>query len=500
MHLSRIALPLLGTAIIPATSCQRTLDGGKPNIIILLADDLGYGDLSCLNPGSRIQTPNFDRLAKQGMVFSNAHSPSAVSTPTRYGILTGRYCFRSSLKQGVLCGYDPDLIDSRVSTIADIAKSAGYRTGCIGKWHLGLNWPKINTGLPLISGNGCSDPDTRNVDYNVNIGGGPKDHGFDYSFVIPASLDMSPYCYIRDGRLAGPVTGKVQGSSGQRGIFWRSGDIQKDFDLKGTLERITSEALSFIREQSRQQSPFFLYLPLTSPHTPWLPSESFSNTSQAGTYGDFVIQTDNCAGRVMDLLAELKIDGNTIVFVTSDNGSNWTPDDITQWNHRANGSFRGQKSDIWEGGHHVPFLVQWKTKIKAGSRCDGLVCLTDFFATLMELTGAGRPSAGGEDSRSFLNLLTSPDGNPERTSVVTHSINGMYAIQTLEWKFVDGRGSGGWSDPGSKTDPPGQLYHLTFDPGETVNLFDNEPDKVKELQFLLDSTRQVPVKFAYQAP
>jgi arylsulfatase A-like enzyme len=467
-------------AAMLAPSCKSDHQDQRPNIVYILADDLGYGDLSCLNPESRIQTPHMDRMANQGMTFLNAHSPSAVSTPTRYGILTGRYCFRSSLKSGVLTGYSPALIEQDQTTVAEVLKNQGYQTACIGKWHLGLNWPRKDTTLPLFTGDEWA-PESVNVDYSGFITGGPNDLGFDYSFIIPASLDIVPYCFIENQRLTAPVTGRIGGSDSPRGVFWRAGDIQQNFKLEEVLPSITRKAEEFIRHQSGKQ-PFFLYLPLTSPHTPWLPGEAFKGKSGAGTYGDFIMQTDSCVGIILDALKKAHLDGNTLVILTSDNGSNWTRADLDQWKHRSNGVFRGQKSDVWEGGHHIPFIAQWPGIILEGSHSEQLLCLTDLFATAAEITGYKTKPGEGPDSFSFLfSLKGNKPEMPVRESVVVQSISGMSAIIEGPWKLIDGRGSGGWSDRGDPQSPPFQLYNLKEDISETTNRWEENQKLADEL-------------------
>ncbi len=367
-----------------------------------------------------------------------------------YGILTGEYCFRTGLKSGMLVGYSPSLIAPGKSTVPEILKKSGYHTACIGKWHLGIDWARKDSTLPLITGDQWSRPQTSNVDYNGPIAGGPADHGFDYSFIIPASLDINPYCYIRNRSVVLPVVDTITGNDKPRGIFWRPGDIQNGFALENVLKTITDEAVDYIQERSVAGGPFFLYFPLTAPHTPWLPSESFKGKSGAGTYGDFVMQVDHTVSRILEVLKSQHLDQNTLIIVTSDNGSNWTPQDIQTWNHCSNGIFRGQKSDVWEGGHHIPFLVRWPGIIKPATTSADLICLTDLFATCSEITGYNPNSAEGPDSYSFLPALTgnSPNMSP-RKNVVHHSISGMFA--------------------------------LTQDPGEMTNLFYENPALVQDL-------------------
>jgi arylsulfatase A-like enzyme len=479
--------------IILLPGCQTNHQIPPPNIIFILADDLGYGDLSCLNPESRIRTPIIDRFASEGCVLTNAHSPSSVSSPTRYGILTGEYCFRSPLKSGVLTGYSPALIKSETLTVAELLQNHAYHTACIGKWHLGLNWAPRDSSQPLYSGDPWA-PTSTNIDYSRPVSGGPDSHGFDYSFIIPASLDMVPYCFLQNGKAIAPVTQTIKGNNEPRGVFWRSGEIQDNFRLNQVLPTLTTEAINYIESRSATGQPFFLYLPLTAPHTPWLPDSSFVNQSGAGTYGDFVVQIDHCIGTILEAVMKGKIEQNTLIIITSDNGSNWTTNDILKWQHRSNGIFRGQKSDVWEGGHHVPFLTRWPAKINAGSKSDQLICLTDLLATVAQLTGHQTTKNEGPDSYSFLDALSGKKpGKHSRNSVIHHSISGMFAITAGNWKLIDGRGSGGWSDAGNPNDPPRQLYNLQKDPKETDNLIFSNPIIADSLTRMLEAAKKSPI-------
>ncbi|WP_026350791.1 sulfatase family protein [Dyadobacter beijingensis] len=463
-----------------------------PNVIYILADDLGYGDLSCLNPQSQIKTPNLDRLAGQGMVFTDAHSGSAVCTPTRYGILTGRYAFRSRLKKGVLGGYSPMLIERERFTVADLMKKAGYRTGVIGKWHLGLDWVKTDptkTTDPTVYDDWTS---TENLSIAKGTTGGPNDLGFDYSYVIPASLDIAPYIYVRNGKPADNAIVDIPGQKEPRGVFWRDGKGSASFRIPGTLDVFGQEARQFIIDAGKNKSkPFFLYLPLSAPHTPWVPSEKYKNTSNAGLYGDFVQHTDAVVGQLMHTLDSLGLADNTLVIFTSDNGADWKPGDKQAFPaHDANYIFKGEKSDIWEGGHHVPFIARWPAGIEKGTQTAQTICLADLMATLAAITGQKLDRNAGQDSFSFASLFRAPDeAKPVRPSIIHHSVEGMFAIRKGKWKFIDGKGSGGWSSKGAPTDPAGQLYDLESDPRETVNLYEKQPELVKELKALLEKQK-----------
>lgn len=443
-----------------------------PNVVYILADDLGIGDLGCYNPESKIPTPNMDLLAREGMRFTDMHSPSSVCTPTRYGILTGRYCWRTKLKQGVLDGESPYLIEPGRLTVAGMLKEKGYRTAAIGKWHLGL-------------GNAWK------TDYGKALRPGPLEAGFGSFFGIPASLDMPPYVYVEDDRVVEAPTSKIEGIREQRGIFWRGGGIAPSFRHIDVLPKLTERAVKFLEDQKGSKSPFFLYLALTSPHTPWVAVEAFRGRSQAGPYGDFVAQTDDAVGQVMTAIRRAGLEANTLVMLTSDNGAHWTPEEIERHQHRANGSLRGQKADIYEGGHRIPFLARWPGKIRAGSVSSQLGCLTDLMATVAELTGVSLAQEAGEDSFSFVPaLLGSKPRTALRQAIVHHSAQGVFAIREGRWKLVLGRGSGGFSEPKKiipkPGEPAGELYDLDVDSREQTNLYEKKPEVVKRLTALLE--------------
>ncbi len=359
-----------------------------PNLVLILADDLGYGDPRCYNAASKVPTPNIDRLAAQGLRFTDAHTPCAVCTPTRYGLLTGRYCWRTRLKRGVLQGYSPALIEPGRLTIASLLKRHGYATACVGKWHLGLG-------------------DRAKTDYDRPLSPGPNAVGFDYFFGIPASLDMPPYVFVENERVTEAPTATIGDSAmrrhGGKG-FWRAGAIAPHFRHQDVLPKITDKALAWLGKMSKDQ-PFFLYFALTAPHTPWLPAPEFEGKSGAGPYGDFVTQVDAVIGRVLRALDDAKLAGDTLVIFTSDNGAHWLPSDIEKWKHRANDGLRGQKSDIWDGGHRVPFLARWPGHVPAGRTSKELICLTDVLATAAALVGDKLPPDAGEDSFDVLPVL-----------------------------------------------------------------------------------------------
>lgn len=462
----------------------------RPNIVLMLADDLGIGDLRAYNPESRIPTPHLDRLATEGLRFTDMHSPSAVCTPTRYGLLTGRYAWRSRLKSGVLWGWSPPLLEAGRMTLPALLRERGYATAGFGKWHLGLGWA---TREPVAFGDGSKPAaDPQLVDYGRNLSGGPRTAGFDYYFGIPASLDMEPYVWIENDRCVAAPTEWCAGDQHQRqggGGFYRAGPIAPGFRLEEVLPEITRRTVRYLEDHARQQprQPFFVYVPLSSPHDPWLPTPEFVGRSAAGPRGDFVAQTDASVGQILETLDRLALVENTLVVFTSDNGAHWLPGEVEQYQHAANGPWRGQKADIHEGGHRVPCIVRWPARVKGGTATGQLACLTDFVATFAEICGVQLAEHAAEDSFSLAHLLLGKlPSRPVRQSLVLHSAQGMFAIRRGGWKWIEGLGSGGFTAPAQTAAEPGgpvgQLYDLYRDPAERENLAAAEPEIVARLQ------------------
>jgi arylsulfatase A-like enzyme len=461
-------------ALVLAASAAAAEPARKPNLVLILADDLGYGDPRCYNAASKVPTPNLDRLAAQGLRFTDAHTPCAVCTPTRYGLLTGRYCWRTRLKRGVLQGYSPALIEPGRLTLASLLKRHGYATACVGKWHLGLG-------------------DRDKTDYDKPLSPGPNAVGFDYFFGIPASLDMPPYVFVENERVTEAPTATVGDSAmrrhGGKG-FWRAGAIAPGFKHADVLPKITEKALAWLAKQSKGR-PFFLYFALTAPHTPWLPTPEYEGKSGAGPYGDFVAQVDAVAGRVLQALDDARLADDTLVIFTSDNGAHWLPSDIEKWKHRANDGLRGQKADIWDGGHRVPFIVRWPGRVPAGKTSDELICLTDVLATAAALIGDKLPPGAGEDSFDILPvLLGKKREGAVREAVVHQSGDGTLGIRQGPWKLATALGSHGFSAPRNiqprPGGPQGQLYNLAGDSTEQHNLWLEKPEVVKRLSGLLE--------------
>lgn len=448
----------------------------KPNIIYILADDLGYGDISCLNENSKIATPHIDQLAEQGIRFTDAHSNSSVCTPTRYGILTGRYAWRSSLKSGVLWSYDKPLINKERSTVATLLKKHDYHTACIGKWHLGLNWQKDSTGI---------------IDFQQPILNGPNENGFDYFYGITASLDIPPYFYIENDHITAQKVDTVEAMSGK--MFWRTGPVGDDFKHIEVLPKLTQVAVSYIEEQSKSEDPFFLYFPLPAPHTPIIPSPEFQGISNTNEYGDFVVMVDDVVRQIVQALEKNGIAENTLIVFTSDNGCSPMADfeELALLEHDPSYVFKGHKADIYEGGHRVPFIVRWPGEVKKGVISDEIICLTDFMATCAEILGDTLLDNEGEDSYSILPIIEAGQmRSSSRADIVHHSVDGEFSIRKGNWKLEFCAGSGGWSYPTERKAkdlnlPSMQLYNLENDIGEENNLVKEYPLIVQELSDLM---------------
>ncbi|MCB9208895.1 MAG: arylsulfatase [Ignavibacteriales bacterium] len=459
----------------------------NPNIIYILADDLGYGDISWLNENSKINTANIDKLAKNGISFIDAHSGSAVCTPTRYGILTGRYCWRTKLQNGVTWGYSDPLIDADRLTVAKYLKNNGYTTGCVGKWHLGWNWELKdefkNSDLEKIQFD--------YVDFSKPIKNGPIDVGFDYFYGIPGSLDMEPYVYIENDKVDELPTSKFEGLTDYQ--FARSGPASPSFNHQEVLTKLTDKAVSFINQKSNNEKPFFLYFSLTAPHTPILPENEFKGKSGIGPYGDFVLQCDWTVGKIVEAVKEQGLQENTLIIFTSDNGCSPQAkfEHLETFGHDPSYVFRGHKADIFEGGHRIPFIASWPGIIPKESFCSDPICLTDLIATTSDIIGDKLPENSGEDSISILDDLKKTSSKPLREAIVHHSIDGLFAIRKGKWKLELSPGSGGWSSPRNfeafnKNMPMLQLYDLENDIAEKNNVQDQYPEIVNELINLLE--------------
>lgn len=428
----------------------------KPNIVFIMCDDLGYGDIQCLAPEtSRIATPGADRLAREGMIFTDAHSGSSVCTPTRYGLMTGRYSWRTRLQKGVVTGFAPSLIAKGRATVASFLKGQGYATAVIGKWHLDFEYLNPKTGEAY------KQRDHKTPPVGAKIPDGPIHRGFDYYHGFHHARNME--AVIENDRV-----------------------IAHDETIN-MLPRLTRKSVEYIESRAGNKEPFFLYVPLGSPHTPIVPSAAWQGKSPLGKYGDFVMETDNVVTEISAALKKIGQTENTLVIFTSDNGCSKAAgiEDLKKKGHLVSAHLRGSKADIWDGGHRIPFIARWPGRIQPGSTNDQLICLVDLFATVSEITGRRIPEGAAEDSVSWLPALAGKRIESTRNGVIHHSFSGHFAYRQGKWKLALARASGGWSSPKENQAPAdapkGQLYDMSADPGETNNLYEARPEIVERL-------------------
>ncbi len=457
--------------LLVTIGCNQTIKEQEeplPNILIVLADDMGYGDATCYNSDSKIITPAIDQIAATGMRFTNAHAPGTLCTPSRYGLLTGHYPFRNTRN------YKEGLIDPDRMTLASLLKAGGYKTAVIGKWHQGM----IDEKIPQPA---------------VTLERNPGEYGFDYHFILPASLDIPPYYYVENGMCVNAPTDTVAanntpGISPIQGKFWRSGGIAPGYKFENVVDELTAKAIQHMAKHfETEEAPMFLYFPLPSPHTPWLPNAKYQGITPIGDYGDYTSQTDGALGA---LLAELKKQEqlkNTLVIFTSDNGPVWYHEDVKRYGHSSTGPLRGMKGDAWEGGQRMPFVVQWPGKVKPNMVSNHLICFTDLMATFAEITKQELPPHAGEDSYSFLHQLIGSQSKSQRQNLVLKGMSKeSYFIIEGDWKYIDIPGPGGFSagylrEKGVEFNIPKQLYNLSNDLGEKENLFLQHKEKAQEL-------------------
>lgn len=470
-----------------------------PNIVVIYADDLGYGDVQCYNPDrGKIPTPHLDRLASEGMRFTDAHSSSGVCSPSRYTLLTGRYHWRSRLQRGIIGTWEQPLITADRVTIGTLAKEHGYRTACIGKWHLGWDWPLEPGDKPLLAQNVKGQPRPGPADvtpahraawqriFSQPVGGGPTARGFDVYFG-PDVPNWPPYCFIEQDRTVGIPTTLLPAEDFTHHRASTQGPALEDWRLEAVLPALRDRAVGFIEESAARPEPFLLYLPLTSPHTPLAVNEPWRGRSGLdNACADLIMETDAVVGDVLAAIEKAGVDDDTLVVFTSDNG--FAPyvgaKDLEAHGHYPSGPLRGYKSDAWEGGHRVPFIVRWPGTLKGGSVCDALVHQADVMATCADVFGTPLPDTIGEDSVSLMPLLKGEAGSV-REHAVSCSANGVPAVRLGSWKYIAAPGSGGWSTVGD-TSQPVQLYDLATDLGETKNLAATEPERVAQMQALLE--------------
>ncbi len=477
---------MLMGVILLLLSCHGTPPPQKPNIVFIMADDMGFGDVSCYNPESKIETPNMDKLASEGLMFTNVHTPSSLCSPTRYGLLTGRYCWRTPLKRGVLVDFygDTPLIEEGRMTIASMLKGEGYETACIGKWHVGISW---NTK----DGSAASYEEEDNIDFTKPIIGGPLERGFDYFYgTAGCSTSDPPYCFIENDKTVSipseMIPEEIDLMPGVVTGLMASDWSQEDVDI-----RLTEQAVKFIdrHQESRSDDPFFLYFVPSSPHIPWLVPESMKGKTDEGPRGDLVALVDWCLGQITQTLEKYGLEENTLIIVTSDNGPRKGAN-----GHKSAGDLRGYKAQIWEGGHRVPFIARWPGKIEPGTVSKEVFSLTDMMATFSALMSREVPDSAGEDSYDVLPALLGGEMvENSRRSRVFHSANGVFAIQQDQWKLIQGtKGPGAGR---SVVNPDsllliGQLYDLDQDPYEQDDLWDQYPEIVLELNQTLEKIKK----------
>lgn len=479
----------------------------NPNIVFIMADDMGYGDLGCYNPESKIPTPNMDMLASQGIRFLDAHSPAALCTPSRYGLLTGRYCWRTRVKQWVILGYDETpLIEKGRSTIATILKEKGYGTACFGKWHLGMNWQtkndyKIQNDSDKWIDNPIFLENEKNIDFSKPVLGGPVELGFDYFFgSLGCTTSDPPYCFIENNHV--PVIPSERSPSKYFGLpGFVPGAWSKGFPLEEVDVEFTNKAISYMENRivTKPKDPFFVYLALSSPHNPFLPPDFTLGKSKEGPRGDLVMVVDWSVGKIMEFLKKKGIQDNTLLIVTSDNGAvRGANGHLSEW------KYKGYKSNIWEGGHRVPFIARWPGKILPGTSSEEVISLTDMFASFSSLVSHAVTDKEGEDSYNVLPaILGSKSKENKDFARIFHSGSGYFAVRKGDWILIQGTsGSGsnprtgkGLGIPGITPDSlrmTGQLYNLAQDPYQKNNLWKEKPSLRDSLSAIIDKAKSLP--------
>ena len=464
----------------------------KPNIIMILTDDLGYGDISCLNPRSQIHTENIDRLASEGLHLTDCHSSSALCTPSRYALMTGRYNWRSRLKMLVLPGHSSHLIENGRETIASLLQKNGYQTAAVGKWHLGMDWQtKDGYELPLTYFDKTTAADLMmdGIDFTAPIKNGPTTRGFDYFYGMPASLDQPPFIHIENDRaITQPVEmiGKNEldrsGASDQFGVEY--GPAEAGYDPSKIVPEMDNKVLELVDKYADEDKPFFIYYPTLAVHGPLAPSEEYKGKSGLNAYADFVLQVDGFVGKLDKLLHDKGIADDTILIFTSDNGCSPVADypTLISKGHNPSYIYRGWKGDIWEGGHRIPFIVRWPGKIPAGSSSDALTCLVDMFATVADITGTDYADNAGEDSVSMLPLWKG-EADHTREDLVHHAALGGFSLRKGDWKMCFCHDSNGMRPPcpRKEDEPPYQLYHMNGDITEQYNLYGQQPEVEQDM-------------------
>jgi arylsulfatase A len=476
--ISLAVLILLNTCSLDGIAADQPISVDHPNVILVMADDLGIGDVSPTNPNCKIRTPFLQKMADDGLTFLDAHTSSSVCTPTRYGLLTGRYNWRSRLARGVLNGRSEHLVPADRPTLGHLMQAAGYHTAMIGKWHLGWDWDKTDG----------------KIDFTKPVKNGPDINGFDRYYAHCGSLDMPPYVWVDTGRITAEPDREEGVTQKEDAYGWyRKGPIGSDFKINEVLPHLFETAIAHVKDRAKSDKPFFLYLALPAPHTPIVPIAPFKGSSGMNPYADFVVQVDHHMGQLLTSIKESGVADNTLVIFTSDNGCSpqGNFEVLKEHGHDPSAGFRGHKADIYEGGHRVPFIARWPGHIEAGRTTKALACLTDIYSTLESITGQTRQTVGGEDGFSLLPIFNG-EATSGRDTLISHSIGGSFAIRQGPWKLCLSSGSGGWSAPREADAkkqglPPMQLFNLDDDPGEAKNLVADHSDRVKVLISLLQT-------------
>lgn len=480
---------------------------GRPNVLILYADDLGFGDLGCYHADSKIPTPNLDRLASQAMRFTDGHSSSGICTPSRYALLTGRHHWRDF--HGIVQAFGDSVFQAERLTLPEMMQSQGYQTAAIGKWHLGWDWAAIRHPDAKQVGSGRSKAWTPDAfDWTKPIPDGPLDHGFD-SYFGDTVINFPPYCWIENDRVAKAPDAMLDTDQWKpiKEGRWecRPGPMASDWDPYQNIPATTKRGVEFIKRQAEQSSPFFLYFAFPAPHAPIIPNDQFDGMSTAGPYGDFVAETDDACGRLLRALEETGQAENTVVVFTADNGpEKYAYARDRDFGHWSAHPLRGLKRDIYEGGHHVPFMIKWPGVTNAGTVSEALVSQVDLMATFASALGALLPDDAAEDSHDLMPLLRGDTAVVRKTHIHNTREN-QYAIRDGDWLLVDsktgyisGRNADWEKRRGYEADDdsPVELYNLRDDLGQRVNLSKENPERVKELQTLLAKIREQ----GYSAP
>ena len=489
-------------AVLTFTSCSKVVEQKQPNIVIIYADDMGYGDLNCQNPNSKIPTPNLDQLATEGMRFTDAHSSSGVCSPSRFALLTGTYHWRN--QHGIVGAFGKPFFKDTDVTLPQVLKTKGYTTAVIGKWHLGWDWEFKNepSGEVMQWGKMRKVYSPEDIDWSRPVAGGPLDRGFDYYFG-DGTINFPPYAWVENDRFVEAPTEEMDiadvGFDTKEGRWeFRPGPKVKDWNPYEVLPTLTKKTVEWINKQD-EDKPFFLYFALPSPHAPIIPNDEFDGKSQAGGYGDFMVQTDWVAGQVLQALKEKGLEENTIIIFSADNGTEaYAWERAVEYGHFSMGNFRGLKRDVWEGGHHVPFIIKWPGQVESGSVSNEVISQVDIMATLSNIVGAELPENAAPDSYNFLPVIKSEKyKSPLREATVHNTYASKWGIRKGDWLFINDSTGGHREMPESfkqltgytdfKTE--GLLFNLKDDPEQRVNLYEKYPDRIEEMNKLLQEYR-----------